>query len=150
MGPTWSPPGSCRPRWVPCCPHEPCYQGFKTDMIYCYSNLEPWLLGTKQHIFGCHPHTYSLQTLYLSHDDIDKSKHIPRYLSFVRGIHRSPANSPHKGQWYGAFTIFLVCSWRNGWDKNRDASDFRRHNARYDVSVIVRIYKTTVNTEFVW
>ena len=27
MGPTWGPPGSCRPRWAPCWPHEPCYQG---------------------------------------------------------------------------------------------------------------------------
>ena len=27
MGPTWGPPGSCRPRWAPSWPHEPCYQG---------------------------------------------------------------------------------------------------------------------------
>ena len=28
MGPTWGPPGSCRPAMmVPCWPHEPCYQG---------------------------------------------------------------------------------------------------------------------------
>ena len=27
MGSTWGPPGSCRPRWAPCWPHEPCYQG---------------------------------------------------------------------------------------------------------------------------
>ena len=27
MGPTWGPPGSCRPRWVPCRSHEPCYLG---------------------------------------------------------------------------------------------------------------------------
>ena len=26
MGPTWGPPGSCRPRWAPCWPHELCYQ----------------------------------------------------------------------------------------------------------------------------
>ena len=28
-------------------------------------------------------------------------KHFPRYWPFVRGIHRSPANSLHKGQWGG-------------------------------------------------
>ena len=28
MGPTWDPPGSCRPQVVPTCPHEPCYQGY--------------------------------------------------------------------------------------------------------------------------
>ena len=27
MGPTWGPPGSCRPQMGPCLPHEPCYQG---------------------------------------------------------------------------------------------------------------------------
>ena len=32
------------------------------------------------------------------HDDVIKWKHFPRYWSFVRGIHRSPVNSPHKGQ----------------------------------------------------
>ena len=25
-GPTWGPPGSCRPQMSPCWPHEPCYQ----------------------------------------------------------------------------------------------------------------------------
>ena len=32
------------------------------------------------------------------HDDVIKWKHFPRYWSFVRGIHRSPVNSPRKGQ----------------------------------------------------
>ena len=32
-----------------------------------------------------------------------KCKHSPRYWPFVRGIHRSPANSPHKGQWLWSF-----------------------------------------------
>ena len=27
MGPTWDPPGSCRPQMAPYCPHEPRYQG---------------------------------------------------------------------------------------------------------------------------
>ena len=30
------------------------------------------------------------------HDDVMKWKHFPRYWPFVRGIHRSPVNSPHK------------------------------------------------------
>ena len=33
-------------------------------------------------------------------------KHFPRNCPFVRGIHRSPMNSPHKGQWRGAL-MFL-------------------------------------------
>ena len=32
------------------------------------------------------------------HDDVIKWKHYTRYWPFVRGIHRSPVNSPHKGQ----------------------------------------------------
>ena len=31
--------------------------------------------------------------------DVTKWKHFPRNWPFVRGIHRSPVNSPHKGQW---------------------------------------------------
>ena len=32
------------------------------------------------------------------HDDVIKWKHFPRFWPFVRGIHRAPVNSPHKGQ----------------------------------------------------
>ena len=41
------------------------------------------------------------------HDDVIKWRHFPRYWPFVRGIHRSPVNSPHKGQWRGAFDVFF-------------------------------------------
>ena len=37
------------------------------------------------------------------HDDVIKWKQFPRYWPFVRGIHRSPVNSVHKGQWRKAF-----------------------------------------------
>ena len=32
------------------------------------------------------------------HDDVIKWKQFLRYWPFVRGIHRSPVDSPHKGQ----------------------------------------------------
>ena len=38
------------------------------------------------------------QRTWDEHDDVMKWKHFPRYWPFVRGIHRSPVNSPHKGQ----------------------------------------------------
>ena len=41
------------------------------------------------------------------HDDVIKWKHFQRYWPFVRGIHRWPVNSPHKGQWRGAFDVFF-------------------------------------------
>ena len=59
----------------------------------------------------------------LSHDDVIKWKHFPRYWPFVRGIHRSPVNSPHKGQWRGALMFSLICVWINGWVNNREAGD---------------------------
>ena len=46
------------------------------------------------------------------HDDVIKWKHFPRYWPFGRGIHRSPVNSPHKGQWRGALMFSLICTWK--------------------------------------
>ena len=70
------------------------------------------------------------------HDDVIKWKHFPRYLPFVRGIHRSPVNSPHKGQWRGALMFSLICVWINGWVNNREAGDLRRYRVHYDVAVM--------------
>ena len=63
-------------------------------------------------------------------------EHFPRYWPFVRGIHRSPVNSPHKGQWGGALMFWLICVWINGWVNNRKAGDLRRHRSHYDVIVM--------------
>ena len=60
---------------------------------------------------------------HTSHDDVIKWKHFPHYWPFVRGIHRSPVNSPHKGQWHGAYMFSLICAWINGWVNNREAGD---------------------------
>ena len=65
-------------------------------------------------------------------DDVFKWKHFPRYWPFVRGIHRWPVNSPHKGQWRGALMFSLICPWINGWVNNRGAGD----GAHYDVIVM--------------
>ena len=70
------------------------------------------------------------------HDDVIKWKHFPRYWPFVRGIHRSPVNSPHKGQWRGALMFSLICVWINGWVNNSEAGDLRRYHAHYDVTVM--------------
>ena len=65
-----------------------------------------------------------------------KSKHFPCYWPFVRGIHRSALNSPHKGQWRGALMFSLICVWITGWTNNRGAGDLRRHRAHYDVTLM--------------
>ena len=76
------------------------------------------------------------KTIFMLHDDVMKWKHFPRYWPFVRGIHRSPVNSTHKGQWRGALMFSLICVWINGWVNNREAGDLRRHGAHYDVIVM--------------
>ena len=73
------------------------------------------------------------------HDDVIKWKQFPRYWPFVRGIHRSPVNSPHKGQWRGALMLCLICAWINGWVNNRETGDLRRHRAHYDVIVMMQM-----------
>ena len=77
-----------------------------------------------------------IESSHAYHDDVIKWKHFPRYWPFVRGIHRSPVNSPHKGQWDEAWTFSLICAWINGWVHNREAGDLRRHCAHYDVTVM--------------
>ena len=68
------------------------------------------------------------------HDDVIKWKHFPRYWPFVRGIHRSPVNSPHNGQQRGVFGVFFKLrlnqlfskQWRRRWFETPSRS-LRRH-----------------------
>ena len=70
------------------------------------------------------------------HDDVIKWKHFPRNWPFVREIHRSPVNFPHKGQWRGALMFSLIYVWINDWVNNREAGDLRRQHGHYDVIVM--------------
>ena len=78
--------------------------------------------------------TYRLKLI--CHDDVIKWKHFPRNWPFVRGIHRSPVNSLHKGQWRGALIFTLICVWINNWVNNGEAGDLRRYRIHYDVTVM--------------
>ena len=69
--------------------------------------------------------------LSYQHDDVIKWKHFPRKWPFVWGIHRSPVNSPHKGQWRGDLMFPLICVLINGWENNREAGDLRRCRAHW-------------------
>ena len=64
----------------------------------------------------------------------------PCYWPFLRGIHRSPVNSPIKGQWRGALVFTLICARINGWVNNRQAGDLRCHRAHYDV-IVMTVYR---------
>ena len=85
------------------------------------TNVILWRLGVCYSIlpayFGitiCYPKMRLIKNLtfssYSSHDDI-KWKQFLYYWPFVRGIHCSPVESPHKGQWCGALMFSLICAW---------------------------------------
>ena len=83
------------------------------------------------------------------HDDVIKWKHFPRYWPFVRGIHRSPVNSPHKGQWRGALIFTLICARITGWVNNCEAGDLRRNRDHYDVIVMTHAILVQISPQFV-
>ena len=106
-----------------------------------------WVFGPLVYTLVCiYPYRYNghnvswLQIMRLKimgiYDDVIKWKHFPRYWPFVRGIHRLPVNSPHKGQWRGALMFSLISAWINGWVSNGEAGDLRRHHAQCDVIVM--------------
>ena len=89
----------------------------------------------------------------LTHDDVIRWKHFPRYWHFTRGIHRSPkllkltrigiqkcislpASSVNQRPVTRSFDVSLTCAWTNGSANNWGASDLRRHCAHCDVSVM--------------
>ena len=50
--------------------------------------------------------------------------------------HRSPLNSPHKGQWRGPLIFSLIYTWINGRENNIEAVHLGRHRTHYDVIVM--------------
>ena len=60
----------------------------------------------------------------LNHDDIIKWRHFLHYWPFVRGIHRSPVNSPHKCLWCGTLIFSLIYAWTNDLINNWDVGAF--------------------------
>ena len=86
------------------------------------------------------------------HDYVIKWKHFPRYWSFVSGIHLSPVDSPHKGQWRRPLMFSLICPWTNGWANTRETGDLRRHRPHYNVTVMIltvwyKVYRNIENEE---
>ena len=75
----------------------------------------------------------------LSRDDVTKWNHFRRYWPFVRGIHRPPVNSPHKGQWRGALMFSLIYVCIDGWANNREDGDLRRYHTHYYVTVMTKM-----------
>ena len=97
-------------------------RGHVTERINTWKNILPWSAAS---------HNKWHQLTWWRH----QMESFPRYWPFVRGIHRSSVNSPHKGQWRTAL-MFLICAWINGWVNSGEAGDLRHHPAHYDVTVM--------------
>ena len=78
--------------------------------------------------------------IQLRHGDVLKWTYFLHYWPFVRGIHRSPVNPAHKGQWRGALMFSLIHAWINGWVNNDEAGNLGLHRAHNDVTVMEQIY----------
>ena len=93
-------------------------------------------------------HGQPTKNVLLLYDDVIKWKHFPSYWPFVRGIHRWPVNTPHKGQWRGALMFALICAWINGWVSNCEAGVLRRHWAHHGVTVMcIKISFVLINSK---
>ena len=99
-------------------------------------HLSYYILHRNKTEFGLGSSQHGRRGRPVNHDDVIKWKHFPRYWPFVREIHQSLVNFPHKGQWHGALMFSLICAGMNGWVNNCNAGDLRRHRAHYDVIVM--------------
>ena len=85
-------------------------------------------------------HHHETGQYYFMHDDIMKWKPFPHNWPFVRGIHQSLVNFPHKGQWCGALMFPLICAWIKVWVNTGEAGNLRSHHTHYDIVVKERLY----------
>ena len=69
-------------------------------------------------------------------------------LAICAGNSPVPVNSPHKGQWRGALMFSLIYTRINGWVKNVEAGDLRRHRIHYDVTVMSMLKAVPLNLYF--
>ena len=99
--------------------------------LYWYANPGKLLAGNTTHLLTW----WGLDNI--DHDDVIKWKLFSYYWPFVWGIHRSPVNSPHKGDWRGALKFPLICAWINDGVNNGEAGDFRRYRAHCGVTVVI-------------
>ena len=113
---------------------------FVWKLLYFKSNFMNYVSKSIGSDYGLAPDRWQpLSELMMAwyHDDVINWKHFSHYWPFVQGIHRSPVNSPHKGQWHGALMFYLIRAWINGWVNNRKAGDLICHRAHYDGIVMI-------------
>ena len=93
----------------------------------------------------------SISSQLKCHNDVIKWTDFTRWWSFVKGIHRSPVDPPHieasdAGLWCFLWSApeLTVELWAN----NRNARDFIRHRAHYDVTARLIHARCVVNKGF--
>ena len=104
------------------------------DVITC---PRPWYLHF------AHNSSYLNTCMGTQHYDVIKLKHFLRYWPFVRGIHRSPVNSSHKGQWREALIFSLICALKKRLSKQSRGwwfdSRFKDSNIIYSIEIQIFI-----------
>ena len=99
-----------------------------------YSRDEPFLRSLECYFGIYFPRCFATREIY---NKITHSRALKQFVTWLYTYTRSPVNFPHKGQWRGALTFSLICAWTNGSANYRDAGDLRRHQANYDVTVMI-------------
>ena len=111
---------------------------YRLGISLCYSATSSIIGKSVRHLEWIRNSCYCIEVLPRARETF------PRYWPFVRGIHRSPVNSPHKGQWCGVLMFSLICAWINGWVNNGEDGDLRRHRAHYYDTVMIKAYSLYV------
>ena len=81
-----------------------------SNALRCVTKLRCVLRGSMQFVTGLSDRNKICQNHFATTWWRHQMETFPRYWPFVRGIHRSPVNSPHKGQWRGALMFSVICA----------------------------------------
>ena len=92
------------------------------------------------HLIKCCLCKSSLFSSHAWHDDVITWKQFLRYWPFLRGIHWSPVNFPHKGQWCRSLMSSFISAGINCWVNNHEAGDLWGNHAHYDVTIMETTY----------
>ena len=112
------------------------------NTIYFFANAGrcAWLVKTSISTHACHS-LVNISTAIMGDGCLFMmtpwNGNIFRVTGHLSGEVTGPRWIPHKGQWRGALMFSLICVWINGWVKNREGGDLRRHRAHYDVIVML-------------
>ena len=79
------------------------FRSFSQELKHMVCGRPATKSGAQRSKFG-----YTVVKYPRRHDDVIKWNHFLHYWTFVRGIQRSPVNSPQKGHWRGTLMWSLI------------------------------------------